>query len=207
MHEGQADLSNDVVRSLVDEQFPEWRELPLRSFNGVATVNRIFRLGDGLALRFPLVPQPPEHALAALQAEAGASQEFADVSTVSAPKPVALGEPGHGYPSPWSVQTWLPGHDAMSVDPAGSKAFAEDLADLLAALRGADTMGRRFGGTGRGGHLPDHDQWMHVCFTRSEGLLDVGRLRALWSQLRLLPHVDDDAMTHGDLTPPNLLVD
>jgi aminoglycoside phosphotransferase (APT) family kinase protein len=206
MHKDQLDVSGDVARSLVDDQFPQWRALPLRPLVGAATVNTIFRLGDQLTARFPLVGRDAERIMATLRTEARASAEFAAVSPVPTPEPVALGEPGHGYPLPWSVQTWVPGHDATREDPADSRRFADDLAVLLIALRDVDTRGRRFAGTGRGGHLPDHDEWMEVCFCRSEGLLDVRRLRSIWTILRALPEVDDDVMAHGDLTPPNLLV-
>src|SRR3990170_1178099 len=119
---------------------------------------------------------------------------------------MAIGEPGGGYPLPWTVQTWVPGHDATVEDPAGSMSFAEDLAAFIATLRAVDTRGRTFGGEGRGGHLPDNDGWMETCFRESEGLLDVARLRALWSELRTLPDVEADVMCHGDLIPPNILV-
>ena len=41
---------------------------------------------------------------------------------------VAIGEPGAGYPMPWSVQTWIPGVVATDEDPGDSVAFARDLA-------------------------------------------------------------------------------
>ncbi len=91
-------------------------------------------------------------------------------------------------------------------DPAGSTAFAEDLAAFIAGLRAIGTRGRRFQGEGRGGHLSDHDEWMEVCFGQSESLLDVPRLRALWANLGTLPEVDADLMCHRDLTPSNVLV-
>lgn len=207
MHEGQLTVSRQTVRSLIAEQFPQWRHLTLQWLPNAATVNTIFRLGDELTVRFPLVLQVPELVRVALQAEAGASSEFAAISPLPAPEPMGLGEPGHGYPLPWSVQTWVPGHDATIQDPADSLDFANDLAELLGALRRANTQGRRFAGEGRGGHLPDHDEWMAVCFSKSEGFLDVPRLRRVWGELRDLPEVDPDVMTHGDLTPPNVLVD
>lgn len=132
-------------------------------------------------------------------------QEFGEASSVPAPRPVAIGEPGHGYPLPWSVQTWLSGADATVEDPSASIAFAEDLATLIARLRHAATRGRSFRGEGRGGHLPDHDEWMETCFRESTGLLDVPRLRAMWAELRTLPEVDADVMCHGDLIPPRSL--
>jgi aminoglycoside phosphotransferase (APT) family kinase protein len=44
-----------------------------------------------------------------VEAEAAAGRELAGRTPFATPEPVALGEPGAGYPLPWSVQTWLPG--------------------------------------------------------------------------------------------------
>jgi aminoglycoside phosphotransferase (APT) family kinase protein len=206
MHEDQLPVGISTVRRLIHEQFPQWADLAIREVTTAGTVNAIFRIGDDLAARFPLNAQDPASALAWLRAESAAARELADVSTVPTPEPVAIGEPGHGYPLPWSVQTWLPGSDATADDPARSVNFAEDLAEFIAALRVTDTRGRRFDGENRGGRLPDHDEWMTICFRESENLLDVAPLRAMWAELRTLPEVDPDAMCHGDLTPPNVLV-
>jgi aminoglycoside phosphotransferase (APT) family kinase protein len=119
--------------------------------------------------------------------------------------PAALGEPGPGYPLPWSVQTWLPGRTADEDDPSGEAAFASDLAEFIAALRAAGTRGRTFAGRGRGGDLKDHDDWMRTCLRRSEGLLDVPSLTRTWAAFRELPREDPDVMSHGDLTPGNVL--
>lgn len=206
MHQDQLEVAEDTVRRLVHEQFPRWRGLGVRALATSGTVNAIFRVGDDLAARFPLRGKDPAQARVWLTAEAAAARELAYASTVPTPEPVAIGEPGHGYPLPCSVQTWLPGRIATQEDPASSASFAEHLAGFIAGLRAVDPRGRRFHGAGRGGHLTDHDTWMEVCFGQSEALLDVPRLRALWAQLRTLPEVDADVMSHGDLTPSNILV-
>jgi aminoglycoside phosphotransferase (APT) family kinase protein len=206
MHEDELEIGIDVVRRLIDEQFPQWSDLPVRAVSTAATVNAIFRVGDSLAARFPLRASDPATVMKWLSRESDAAAEFANVSTVAAPEPVALGEPGAGYPLPWSVQTWLAGHDAVTEDPASSDAFAEELAGLLTCLRAADTRGRTFAGGARGGHLRDHDDWINLSFEKSAKLLDVPRLRKLWQELRTLPAVDADTMCHGDLTPTNVLV-
>lgn len=206
MHKNEIAADVRVVRRLVDEQFPQWADLPLREVTAGGTVNAIFRIGEGLAARFPLCKQRAEDVRAWLGAEAAAATELAGSSTVPVPEPVASGEPGYGYPMPWSVQTWVSGHDATVEDPGDSAAFAEDLADFIAALRATDTRGRVFNGRGRGGHLPDHDAWMATCFVHSGNLLDVPRLRSIWAELRDLPRVGVDVMSHADLTPANVLV-
>ena len=119
---------------------------------------------------------------------------------------MALGDPGAGYPLPWSVQTWIEGAVATPDEPAASTAFAGDLAELIGGVRAIGTAGRTFRGSGRGGHLPDHDEWVATCLERSEGLLDVAPLRRLWAGFRELPRRGADVMTHGDLIPGNVLV-
>lgn len=207
MHEDQIDVTQTMVRRLVDDQFPEWRGLPVRQVASNGTVNAIWRLGDDLALRFPLRSADAVAVHTELASEARAARELAAVSPVPTPRPIAIGAPGRGYAMPWAVQTWLPGTIATIDDPAGSVTFARDLAELISCLRAADIGGRRFTGAGRGGNLPDHDEWMDLCFRRSEQLLDVSVLRRLWHELRKLPRCGPDVMSHGDLMPGNVLVD
>jgi len=207
MHANQLTVSTGTVRVLVDDQFPEWRGLPIRSIESQGTVNAIFRIGDHLAARFPLQPEDVESARRWLKAEAEAARELVGRTRFATPEPVALGEPAADYPLPWSVQTWVPGVVATDDDPAGSVAFAHDLAEFIGDVRRIDTRGRKFSGRGRGGDLPSHDAWMETCFNHSEGLLDVPRLRDRWAVLRSLPTGGTgDVMTHGDLIPGNVLV-
>ena len=207
MHANQLTVSTGTVRALVERQFPEWRGLPVRGVDAQGTVNALFRIGDRFAARFPLESAEVEPTRRWLKSEAEAARELAGRTRFRTPEPVALGEPGEGYPLPWSVQTWLPGTVADDEDPGESFAFARDLADLIGDLRGIDTHGRTFAGTGRGGDLRSQDAWMETCFGHSEELLDVPRLRRLWAALRELPRGPaEDVMSHHDLIPGNVLV-
>jgi aminoglycoside phosphotransferase (APT) family kinase protein len=206
MHDDQVDVGTQTVAALIREQFPQWGGEEIRLLRSSGTVNTIFRVGSDLAARFPLRMADAGQKRAELEREAEASAELARISPFPVPEPVALGEPGAGYPMPWSVQTWLPGTVASDADPSGSPAFAQDLAIFLAALREAGTRGRRFNGEGRGGVLTRHEEWLEKCFAQSEGLLDVPRLRQVWGELRELPRESEDVMSHGDLIPGNVLV-
>lgn len=206
MHPGQLTVSLPAVRRLVAEQFPAWAGLEVVPVDASGTVNAIFRLGDRLAARFPLHPGHAQSVRRMLEAEAEAARELLGRTPVPTPEPVAIGNPGGGYPLPWSVQTWLPGVTAVEADPSASVAFARDLAAFIRAVRSLGVRGRSFSGAGRGGDLRDHDRWMETCLANSAGLVDVPRLRALWADLRELPRASPDVMTHGDLIPGNVLV-
>jgi aminoglycoside phosphotransferase (APT) family kinase protein len=206
MHPEQLSLSATAVRDLIGMQFPQWRSLPVQRLASPGTVNAIFRIGDALAARFPLQDQAPGDVRRALESEAAAARELAGATRFPVPEIVALGEPGPGYPLPWSVQTWLSGVTGDDDDPAASEPFAADLAEFIAGVQAIDTRGRTHRGSHRGGDLRDHDKWLDECFAESEGILDVPRLRRLWARFRELPRESPDAMNHGDLTPGNVLV-
>lgn len=206
MHPDQLPISAEAARELIGAQFPQWRGLTVTRVASAGTVNAIFRVGDRLAARFPLRNQDPGQARRALESEAAAARELAAGTRFPTPEPVAIGEPGPGYPLPWTVQTWLPGVTGDVDDPAGSVPFAGDLAAFIADVRAIDTRGRTHRGDYRGGDLKDHDERMGTCFAKTERLLDVPRLRRMWAGFRELPRETTDVMNHGDLTPGNVLV-
>lgn len=207
MHDDEIYISDEVVRKLIADQFPEWSQDPIRRMASSGTVNSIFRIGEGFAARFPLRPDDSVSTRQALEEEALASAEFMRCSPFPAPVPIAIGRPGLEYPLPWSVQTWLPGTVAIDADSSASAEFARDLASLVTALRQADTGGRKFSGVGRGGDLRDHDEWVETCIRKSATMFDAHRLEELWDYFRALPRTSPDVMTHGDLIPPNILID
>jgi aminoglycoside phosphotransferase (APT) family kinase protein len=207
MHQDQIAITAETVRELVRRQFPAWQRLPVTRLESSGTVNAIFRIGDRLSARFPLRPDDEEEVRREFEAEAEAAAELAGRTRFATPEPVAIGEPGAGYPLPWSVQTWLPGVTAADDDPGGSEEFARDLAEFVTGVRAIGLRGRTFSGSGRGGDLASHDPWVQDCLRRSEGLLDVPRLSRIWEVMRDLPRgPGGDVMSHKDLIPGNVLV-
>lgn len=208
MHAGQLVVEASTVRALVDEQFPQWRDLPLRRVSASGTVHSIFRLGVGLAARFRLEAEEVDLVWSEVRTEAEAARELAGCTRFPTPQPLAIGEPGKRYPMPWLVQTWLEGTVAMDANPCESDCFATDLAEFITGVCRIDTRGRRYSGHGRGGVLADHDEWIQECLTHSEGLMDVKSLRRMWATMRELPRGEGpDVTSHGDLLPGDLPVD
>jgi aminoglycoside phosphotransferase (APT) family kinase protein len=206
MHEGQLSVTAEMAGNLVGSQFREYAGLQIEPVRSEGTVNAIFRIGEHLAARFPLRPDDVDATRRRLETEAGAARELRGHTRVPVPEPVAMGEPGAGYPLPWSIQTWLPGATASGVDTSTSDHFAHDLAEFIQQVRSIDVAGRTFTGNRRGGDLRSHDSWVQTCFEESTRLVDVPRLRQMWDRLRQLPRNSPDAMTHGDLIPGNVLV-
>ena len=206
MHENQLSLGRSDALRLLRGVFPSIDEDQVAAVESTGTVNYLYRVGVRYAARFPMQSQDPARIRATLVAEHAAMREFATISTLPCPLPVAIGEPDEGYPLPWSVQTWIEGGIATPHSVASSRAFVEDLTTLIASLRAGDTRGRTFSGEGRGGELTAHDEWIAYCLQQSDGLLPVYRLRRAWSSLSSLPRHAEDVMSHKDLIPGNVIV-
>jgi len=206
MHPDQLSIAAAAVRELIADQFPEWARLPVREVASEGTVNALFRIGDRVVARFPLRPADVDATRDELSTEAAAARELFGRTPFATPEPFGVGEPGAGFPLPWSVQSWITGSTATVDDPGSSFGFADDLASFILAVRSIDTRGRRFLGPGRGGDLRGSDSWMKECFENSEALSDVPSLRRMWAALRELPRASPDVMSHGDLIPGNVLV-
>lgn len=202
MHEGQLTVDAALAGELIAREFPHLAGLRLSAIAGAGTVNAIFRVGDDVTARFPLETTDA----AALEAEARALDEFAAVSTVAAPRSVGVGRADAAYPSAWSLQTWVPGEIADPFRFAASASLADDLAELILALRRVPVGDRVFDGRGRGGELSDHDAWMAHCVAQSTGIVDARRVSSLWERLRAVPASGAHVMSHRDLIPANLLV-
>ncbi len=207
VHDDEVAIDVEQVVALVADQVPDLVGLPVSPVDAGGTVNTIFRIGETVTARFARRPDDPDRMRRRLRRGAEAASEVRDVCWVPSPEPLQIGRPGHGYPMPWSTQTWLPGSTATPTSDTGSTGLADDLIRLVKDLRSVDTRGRRFAGSGRGGTLSDHDDWVDLCTRRSEGLIDTQAMRSAWASFRTLPAAANDVMCHTDLIPANVLVE
>ena len=206
MHDNQLSIDAGLARELIHDQYPQFRGEEVAYFPSVGTVNAIFRIGLRHAARFPLRMMAAAECFGLLEREAQAAREFRKYCPFPSPRWVGIGGPGPTYPMPWAVQTWIEGSTATPTGLSSSTTFALELARLITSIRAADVNGRTFDGRGRGGKLADHDDWMEVCFSNSEDLLDVRSLGRMWQDFRQLPPPAREVMSHKDLIPANLLV-
>src|ERR1700743_3055328 len=125
------DITADLIRSLVRDQFPQWGDLPVRSVRRQGWDNRTFRLGAELSVRLPSA----EDYAAGVEKEDRCLPLLARHLAVSVPVPVATGRPTSDYPFPWSVRRWLPGTTLDSAADLDRGRLARELGTFLVALR------------------------------------------------------------------------
>lgn len=198
-------VTPDLVRCLVDGQFPDWAGLPLRPVALDGWDNTTLRLGDALSVRLPNAAGY----VAQIEKEHRWLPRLAAGLSMPIPDPVARGEAGCGYPFPWSVYRWLDGEPAATASIADEVAFARDLGGFLAALHRLDTTDGPAAGDhsfGRGGPLERYDAETRATIAALGGRIDGHAALRTWEAALDRPWSGPDVWAHGDLAASNLLV-
>ena len=200
------DIDAALVRRLVDSQFPEWAELPIRAVAMDGWDNRTFRLGEHMSVRLPSAPGYREQ----VAKEQRWLPVLAPQLPLPIPVPLAVGQPGEGYPLEWSVYRWLDGEVSAAASIADLPAFAHDLGRFLVALQGADPSDGPAPGTHnfyRGGDLRVYDGETRQALETLDGLVDVAGARRVWEDALDATWTGKPVWFHGDVSAGNLLVD
>jgi aminoglycoside phosphotransferase (APT) family kinase protein len=196
----------DHVRRLVAGQFPGWADLPVRPVADGGWDNRTFHLGAAMLVRLPSAAEYAE----AVDKEHQWLPVFAPQLPLPVPTPVAKGEPGAGYPYPWSVYQWLDGEPASADRIADPVRFALDLAGFLAALQSVDTAGGPRPGQHnwyRGGTLRTFDGEANRGLAALDGHIDVELAGEIWQDALDARWDGVESWFHGDVAQGNLLLE
>ena len=203
--DGRAGIDADLVRRLIDEQFPQWSGLAITPVKVDGWDNRTYRLGDELTVRLPTAAGYA----AAVEKEDRWLPRLASQLPVPIPEPVAMGEPGAGYPFHWSVRRWLDGETATRDTVGEHTRFAEDLAGFIRALQSVDATG----GPAAGAHsfhrgadpAHYHDETVEALEKLSKEV-DTERATAVWNDALSNKWTGQPVWFHGDIAHGNLLV-
>ena len=194
-----------LVRRLVDEQFPEWRALPIRPVEHDGWDNRTFRLGEELSVRLPSAEGYVEQ----VAKEQRWLPVLGELLPVPIPSPVAVGVPGEAFPFPWSVYRWLPGTPVvLRGDVSRDASLATAIGRFLVALRSAPTDGAPGPGTHnffRGAPPEVYEEEALAAFALLGS--EAPRARSLWDSATSSRWDRPPVWFHGDVAPGNLLVD
>jgi aminoglycoside phosphotransferase (APT) family kinase protein len=202
LHEQEVDIDDDLVRELVGGQFPDWCDLPIEAVPSTGTVNAIFRLGVDLCVRMPRV----ERWAADLEKELEWLPKIAPRLSLAVPEPVAQGVPGSGYPFAWAVYRWLEGEPFAADRIDDERRTAADLARFVTELRGIDLAGAPR--CHRDQPIRALDAQVRAVITSLHGVIDTEATTAAWEGSMQAPEWRGSRVsTHGDLLPPNLLVE
>lgn len=206
MHADEVDVPPALVRRLLAAQHPQWADLPLTVAGAWGTDHAMYKLGDELVVRLPRIGW----AVKAVAAEQRWLPFLGPQLPVEIPEVVATGEPGEGYPWPWTILRWIWGEHPPPVDWWGAERLAIQLAGFNRALAAIDPTGGPVagspGGPQRGIPIRLRDEQVRSCIAQLADEFDPDALLAAWeADAFVADHAGDPVWVHSDLTPGNLL--
>ena len=202
-HVDEIPMDHARLRSLLEAQFPQWADLPIRELDERGTDHTLFRIGDAMVARMPIRPYAGAAAVDQQAVrEARSLPLLAPHVPLEMPIPLGLGRPTADYPWHWSVVSWIPGEraPARNIDPIPC---ALHLVDFIKSLHSIDaTDGPRAGAsTGyRGTSLKPGAQRIRDAIERASQRHDLSRVRVAWEECVEAEEWDGPGVWfHGDL--------
>ena len=202
----KADITAELVSRLVATQFPQWAGLPVRPVDADGWDNATFRLGERMSVRLPSSQAYVEQ----IDKEHRWLPVLAPQLPLPVPQPLAKGEPGCGFPWPWSVYRWIDGQTAETGTVANLPEFAADLAGFLASLYKLDPAGGPLPGTHnffRGGSPAHYDAETRAALAALHAHIDTELAAEVWEAALAASWDGPPVWFHGDAQPGNLLLD
>lgn len=199
------EITIELVRQLIDRQFPKWKGLAIIPVEKSGHDNRTYRLGDEMTVRLP----SHERYASAVEKELKWLPVFKPLLSLSIPAPIAQGEPSNEYPLPWSINRWIEGETVSPANVFDLGAFAEDLARFLRELEAIDASHGIPAGIQnfhRGGNLAVYDTDTRTVIEKVSGQYDPKLMTEIWELALATKYQAAPLWLHGDVAVGNLLV-
>lgn len=199
------DINTALVSRLVAVQFPEWARLRIRPVEVSGWDNRTFHLGERMSVRLPSAACYANQ----ISKEFSWLPKLAPRLPLAIASPLAMGEPGEGYPWPWGIYKWIEGTAASLETVENLPQFARDLGAFLVALQNEATLGGPQGGAHnfyRGGDLAVYDLATRNAIAAMRGSNKAKELTKIWDTALASTWQKPAVWVHGDIAAGNLLV-
>jgi len=193
-------IDEAFVRAMLREQHPDLAELPLQEVDG-GWDNKMWRLGDDLAVRIPRTPRGPD----LLEQEHRWLPDIAARLPLPVSAPVRLGAPTAAFPATWLVTTWVAGEpiDRRPLERGPESATA--LAGFLAALH-QEAPADAPVNPHRSLPLPDHAADVERGIEAWSSEANATAMREIWAEaLAADAWKRGPVWIHGDLHPANVV--
>lgn len=198
-------INLNLAQRLIADQFPEWKNLPIKPVAESGWDNRTFHLGDDLLIRMPSAA----HYASQVEKEQHWLPKLSPHLPLPIPTPIAIGKPGFGYPWHWSINRWLAGEPATTAFIPNMNDFAVSLAKFLKALQSIDPTNGPIAGPHsfyRGGSLSAYNSETRQALAVLKDKIDVASAAEIWESALNSTWQNRPVWVHGDIAHGNLLV-
>lgn len=200
-------LSVDIIRELINQQFPEFSDLPITEIDRQGHDNRTYRLGNDMLIRMPTM----DFYSLAVDKEQKFLPRIKPYITTNIPVPLKMGHQSELYPYQFSIYKWLEGTSLSSIDYTEELAItlARELSHFLNEIRNIKDIAGPLPGQHnwwRGDHVSVYDEGFRKQVAQLSHLVDSNQLIKLWESACATKWPHPPVWIHGDFAADNILI-
>ncbi len=203
-------ISIELVKELIDSQFPEYSQYELTEVDFQGVDNRTFRIGNKYLARLPSAK--------CYEGQVLKEQKFLPLLKIhlsyNIPTFVKIGKPSKNYPFNWSIYEWIEGKSLNLVDqeiqtPVFKKDLAIELANFLNELHkipiesGVNSGKHNFY---RGSHPRVYEKNFFEDLEELKHIFNIEKLKKIWQENIKPSYKETPVWVHGDIAIGNLLI-
>lgn len=194
-----------LIKKLIAEQFPQWKDLTIQPVATSGWDNRTFHLGSEMLIRMPSdsIYEPQ------VEKEQQWLPHLATFLPLAIPQPLAVGQPSTDYPYKWSIYKWIEGEPLAQASSYNREAIAKQLGKFIVALHEIETKDGPPPGPHnfyRGGTLVTYDTETRNAIKKLKDKIDAKKAIALWEEAISTVWSKPPVWIHGDISAGNLIL-
>ena len=202
MHQNELDITENLVRELINQQCRQYSQLPLKRIPSSGTVHALYRLGAKLVVRLPRI-----EATNGIEKEWAWLKHLAPYLNIPISEPIFHGSPTDIYPWPWLISYYHFGSNPKFEKENEYNWLAIALADFLNEFHIIPLI-EDAPQSRRGVSLKNMDQQTRKEIVKLGDEFDTVKLTRLWQSLCDLPEWQHTPVwVHGDVLPGNILIE
>lgn len=201
------DITSLLVKRLIKEQFPQWKDEPIHPVAQQGHDHRTFRLGSKMSVR---LPSGREYVSQITNEQTCLFFLAPYFPHIDIPLPIALGKPSKGYPWAWGIYNWIEGESAnkVSFEQEALVPLAKEIAQFIKRLHTIPTLKAPAPGKQnfyRGSH-PSIYQDQFVGAMEKLEFEWINKAKEVWKRSSFSYWHKEPVWVHGDISPANLIV-
>lgn len=199
------EIDAELVRHLIDTQFPQWSALPVRAVEFSGWDNRTFHLGETMTVRLPSADGYKPQA----EKEQYWLPRLAPHLPLPVPTLLAKGQPDTYFPGKWGVYRWIDGDVAKLDQLENVHDFGRSIAHFLRILQGIDATDGPLAGSHsffRGASLLVYDGETRRAIKVLQDKIDADLATAIWQEALSSTWQNLPVWFHGDVASGNLII-
>ncbi|MGB0934552.1 MAG: aminoglycoside phosphotransferase family protein [Alphaproteobacteria bacterium] len=201
LHKNETKLSIEIIRELLNDQFPDWADLSIKPLSHQGTDNVMLKLGNDKIIRLPRT----QRSEASLIKECLWLPIIGDRLSIQIPHIIGNGQPSKEYPYQWAIVNFLQGSSPSDNNPLDLAQAAIDLSRVRKELQSVDTTDAPL--CSRKYPSIIHDAETSPLIPALSDTFDSAQITKLWeAALDLAPWQGNPVWLHGDIHTGNLLV-